>query len=187
MEEVARCTVMWQLLSPAKIFCQILRTRFVSSSFSAECCVGNCIIASSSIGTLTLPTATNVTWESPWACSSCMTAVLDSPLGRNAIITARQTGVAYGWEEYTDHRDEAVTPRPANGGGTAIGWCARGRGRRPDAVQRLQTLRNVLFDWRVKVKVFLSMPWERGVAALANLGTRWRWVVSFTPRPLYLM
>jgi len=26
-----------------------------------------------------------------------------------------------------------------------------------------------------------------GIAALiVNLGTRWRWVVSFTPRPLYL-
>jgi hypothetical protein len=46
-------------------------------------------------------------------------------------------------------------------------------------------------DKKVKAKASLSTPWRhiagsRGIAPLIlNLGTRWRWVVCFTPLPLY--
>jgi hypothetical protein len=36
----------------------------------------------------------------------------------------------------------------------------------------------------LKVKVKLSLPW-RHMGSILDLGTRWRWVVSFTPQPLY--
>jgi hypothetical protein len=54
-----------------------------------------------------------------------------------------------------------------------------------------------LYQGKVKVKVKLSLCltkhhamktyWRSGGIAprIRDLGTRWRWVVSFTPRPLY--
>jgi hypothetical protein len=48
--------------------------------------------------------------------------------------------------------------------------------------------------FNVKVKLTLCFNWaprhegilgSRGIAPLIHLGTRWKWVVSFTPRPLY--